>query len=541
MTRLIRKHWPIIIVMGIYLVTMIVLVILSVNKNQGRLIYPVDDTYIHMAIAKNAVLYNVWGVTRYEFTSSTSSPLYTFLIAITYKVFGVNEYAPLLLNLLFGILTIIFSYYFLKKYITSQLRIFISLFITVFVMPLPSLTFLGMEHILQSLLSLCFIYVFIKTISKAEIRDRKQYLYLIILSPLVTTIRYEGIFLVFIVCILLLIQKRVFYAMAIGFTGLLPIVLYGFWSMAHGWYFFPNSVLLKGLLPKFSPGGLFDSAGGNSLKNIYESRIILLMVIASLFVLLLSNIRKEKLSEGIKYANLILIGIIFLHMQYALTGWFFRYEAYLLLIGFIVISISIDGLLPKNYLREIFQQKLPYYAALILTIIIFAYPYFNRGINSLWITPQATNNIYEQQYQMGTFLRDYYKGKTILVNDIGAVTYLADIRLIDLCGLGSMETAKLKRNNLFSMQQINNLSQNRDAATAIVYDAMLQTISGSPQQWKRMGQWEITNNVICASNKVSLYAISPISEEKLKQNLKQFAAKLPSDIKQSGDYTVKYN
>jgi len=93
--------------MGVYWVTVIVLVILSTNLNEGHLIYPLDDTYIHMSIAKNVVLHHVFGVTRYEFTSSTSSPLWTFLLAITYLAFGVNERSPLILNLLFGTLAIL--------------------------------------------------------------------------------------------------------------------------------------------------------------------------------------------------------------------------------------------------------------------------------------------------------------------------------------------------------------------------------------------------------------------------------------------------
>jgi hypothetical protein len=57
---------------------------------------------------------------------------------------------------------------------------------------------------------------------------------------------------------------------------------------------------------------------------------------------------------------------------------------------------------------------------------------------SLVITPQASRNIYEQQYQMGMFLKRCYPGKAVAVNDICAVSYLADVRLVDLLGLARM-------------------------------------------------------------------------------------------------------
>ena len=61
----------------------------------GNLIYPLDDTYIHLAIAKNFVLHGVWGVTKYAFTSSISSPFFTLLVAIAFRLTGVQEWVPL--------------------------------------------------------------------------------------------------------------------------------------------------------------------------------------------------------------------------------------------------------------------------------------------------------------------------------------------------------------------------------------------------------------------------------------------------------------
>jgi hypothetical protein len=47
----------------------------------GKYIYPLDDSYIHLAISKNLTEYNVWGITKYEFSSTSSSPFFTLIIS----------------------------------------------------------------------------------------------------------------------------------------------------------------------------------------------------------------------------------------------------------------------------------------------------------------------------------------------------------------------------------------------------------------------------------------------------------------------------
>src|SRR3974390_3810827 len=66
--------------------------------------YPLDDTYIGMAMARNLAFHGVWGVTRYAFSSSGSSPLFVLLLAACYRITGVNEWWPLVLSIGFAVL-----------------------------------------------------------------------------------------------------------------------------------------------------------------------------------------------------------------------------------------------------------------------------------------------------------------------------------------------------------------------------------------------------------------------------------------------------
>lgn len=538
MKALTIKHWPLFIIMGAYWVAVAVLLILSINLN-GQLIYPLDDTYIHMSMAKNAVLHHVWGVTKYEFTSTTSSPLWTSLLAIIYMVFGVNVKAPLVLNLIFGTLVILSSYLLVLKYINNLLYTFIILLVAVFVTPLPSLTLSGMEHVLHLLLSLSFVFLSILILSTTKKPPQLYYILLMTLSLLVTTIRYEGVFLVFMVCVLFLMQKKVFYAVALGIIALLPLIIYGCWSIAHGWYFFPNSLLLKGHMPNFDFAGIINLFGYGALCNIKANMHILILLIAALTLLFIYYLNKEKSYDYMKYANIIFVGILLFHMQFASTGWFYRYEAYIIYLGIVVISITTNNLLLKNFVWKINKKTFPFAVVTILLILVIARPFGHRAFESFMVTPQATNNIYEQQYQMGIFLKKFYQGQTITVNDIGAVTYLADIHLVDLYGLASRQPLRLKLQKQYTSKQIYDLTRQKSSSIAIVYDHWFEQNGGLPKQWVRAGQWTISNNIVCGGDTVSLYAINPSVRDDLIKNLRQFAVELPTDVKQNGEYTEK--
>ena len=73
------------------------------------IVYALDDTYIQMAIAKNLSLDMTWGINAGEFASASSSILWPLLLGTVYAGFGINEFAPFLLNLLFAAAAIVLS------------------------------------------------------------------------------------------------------------------------------------------------------------------------------------------------------------------------------------------------------------------------------------------------------------------------------------------------------------------------------------------------------------------------------------------------
>jgi len=126
------KNWPLIISSIIFGVLILFLLIQSINQNQGHLIYALDDAYIHMAIAKNFAQHGIWGITKYEFTSTSSSLLWTLLISFSYFIFGSNELIPFILNIIFALGTFSIIYLILRRFKIPQLHIYSFIIYNVF-------------------------------------------------------------------------------------------------------------------------------------------------------------------------------------------------------------------------------------------------------------------------------------------------------------------------------------------------------------------------------------------------------------------------
>ena len=123
-------------------------------------------------------------------------------------------------------------------------------------------------------------------------------------------------------------------------------------------------------------------------------------------------------------------------MQFASTGWFYRYEAYVMFFGIYAVAAGLADHLPSREGGGAGETGLFRAAAVLLLVILVSSPLRVRAAKSLKDTPKASHNIFEQQYQMALFLRQFYQGQVVAANDIGAIDYLADFRLVDLAGLG---------------------------------------------------------------------------------------------------------
>lgn len=490
-----------------------------------------------MAMAKNLSGQGHWSADAKSFSSSSSSHLWLLILSSAFFLFGTNELIPFAINVIAGTFLIYLLWRFFRSYSLSPVYALVILTAIILCTPLTSVILTGQEHAIQIILTISFVY-YAASILSGENLSRKKMFILCALALLLTATRYEGLFPVLIVSILFVIKKEYRKGAIVLLAGFLPVLIYGFISLSKGWYFFPNSIILKGQTPDISSlYGVAKFLGLSSFEMMYSNPAILLLFVASL-VIIAAGLK----SGMIRYKSIIIMLIIFasvtfLHMQFARTGSYFRYEAYLVATGLFVTGISVSQIFRGKSFSETFRKSPIAVSSVLISVVVMMIPLFVRAKTSISITPTAIMNIYDQQYQMGLFLREFYNGKVIAANDIGAVNFLADLECIDLAGLGSLEVAEMMKSKTMTTDKIYELAKAKGTKIAIVYDHWFDAIGGLPKSWVKVGNWTIQRNVNVAGSTVSFYAVDPAEEDYLKQSLKVFSSHLPKSIKQTGEYT----
>ena len=93
----------------------------------------------------------------------------------------------------------------------------------------------------------------------------------------------------------------------------------------------------------------------------------------------------------------------------------------------------------------------------------------------------------------------------------------------------------------YNSHQIDALAKSEKIRIAITYDRLFENdvVGGIPAKWIRVGEWKISNNIVCGDDTISFYAVDPSETDLLIENLKTFSSFLPKDIVQTGEYTIK--
>lgn len=522
---------------GLLLAVTGLLFVTTTARTGGRFVYPLDDPYIHMAMAKNLSLHGVWGVTRHGFTSASSSPLWTLLLALVYLVVGPAEIAPLLLCLVCGLLLLVVTDRLIREHGLEPWARAATLCGLVLLVPLPAVLFTGQEHVLQTTLSLAFVW------TTAAVMNRERPLWLLaMLALLLTATRYEGLFLVFFAMLLLSGRRRYGAGVVVAAAGLLPVAAYGVVSMLKGWFFLPNAVLMKAAvshqavhLARSAFGttefwkAFANIAGLWGLKQIVTTPHILASVLLVLLLLVLRFRQKRRFWEFDTVFGSIFLAASFLHMHFARPGPLHRYEAYLVAVGVVAVATLIHSLRP-GCSRAWFQVA-GVAAGLAAAVMIWVGGALTARV------PQASQNIFEQQYQMGLFLRRFYQGQTIAANDIGAINWLADIKCFDVWGLGTMRVARLKARGNLSPEALAATAESAGVRIGIIYEDWLKLTQTKavPAQWTKVGSWRIRDNLVCGCDSVAFFACRPEERARLKECLCLFARQLPRMVIQTGE------
>ncbi|WP_415325314.1 hypothetical protein [Chryseobacterium sp. MMS23-Vi53] len=489
---------------------------MSLSQTDGHYIYLIDDAYIHLAMAKHFALNDVWGITKYEFSSTSSSPLFTYILSVLIKIFGNNDQIPLYFNAVFGVGTV----YILNQYFSGHFNliknIVLSVLFTLFFSVLHLQVLMGMEHVFHVFLFVLNIFCLSNFKNKYSIFG--FYLSLLLMG----LVRFESMFyFAILACVFALIKKwkEGFLTLIVGF---IPIAIFCYFNYQHDGFLFPNSVLVKGT--KFT----FDSNLPHQIKSILLDNFLFNIsfykigffpnIICVIFIL--RDFKKKSLQDLIK-DNFLLIVISLLmicHSMFADLKGNFRYEAYIL-VGFSMALIpKLKGFF-ENFKTYIEKEKL---VSVLILMNVFLLIYKVAFAHKLLVN--GGKNIYEQQIQSAKFLHTYYNESRVVANDIGAISYFTDIHLLDIVGLGSKEMIPFSENkkpldlnfeNFLTQYTINNKYD-----IAVIYDEWFQGYV--PKTWKKAAVLKIKNVISVSKDEVSIYSINPDNLQSLKQNIKNF-------------------
>lgn len=501
----------------------LVYILIMLSTTENNFTYIVDDAYIHMAVAKNFALHGVWGMTKYAFSSSSSSPIFTLILSALISVFGNHILIPLVFNLSAACLLVAVLTKYYSNYLNKTKHIVATCLFTLFLAVMHVQVVAGMEHVLQVLIIAVNIYCFQKWFAgnfKNSVFSFGFYCTILLLG----LIRFESMFYFLSLAFVFLLIRKFKDAALVLFIGFLPILLFGYFNEQQSGYFFPNSVVVKGALIDFSGNVISQIAEIIFWKlflniTFYKIGVFPLLII----IILLYKDYKSKLDfQQILKKNFLLIVWAFTLILHCLLGdvkIIFRYEAYLLTA---FVMILVPGL--TDFIREPLlsfrKDKVTgifILANAVLLLYKFGFAHF--------IIICGSANIYEQQIQSARFLKKYYNTSDIVANDIGAICYYTDIHLLDVIGLGSKEMVDIKvRKNVFDDEVeefLTKYAQENHYQLAIIYEKWFD--GHIPESWKKIADLEVSGrSIVLGDRHVVIYSIDPLTSDILKKNVKNF-------------------
>ena len=442
------SRWPLLAALTLLLAATVYGVRASLAATGGTLVYTLDDAYTHMAMARTFAVDGVWGCTPHAFGSASSSPAWVVAIALAYIVTGgVRESAPLVLNVLFAALALGVADRWLRRAGASAWLRLATLVGLVIVFPMAPMALYGMEHLMHGLLTLAFAGSAAWALGQppddpaARWRDARR---LALLGAVLSASRYEGFFLVGAVCLAFALTRRVAQGLAIGLVSGVPALALGAASVASGSLLLPNPLVLKAGGDGASPlAALFKPIGPADWAAYHANPGLLGVLAAAIALVLIDGVRHRTLRRPRTLLAAFLAGAVLLHQHFAFSSAFYvyRYDAYLLLFAVFAAGVWLAGVgqgdgPPGRWRRVAAAGAVAAVVGLLGHVRAAFVPDAEVAAASLTAREHQT---------LARFATTYFRGQTIVVNDIGVMAYRFEGRPIDMFGLCDIEPVLARR------------------------------------------------------------------------------------------------
>ena len=367
---------------------------------------------------------------------------------------------------------------------------------------LVSLTFVGMEHVLQILLSICCAVGMMEALSNREIPA-----WCLVAAVVAPMVRYEDLALTAAVCFALAGANQWKKAIAVLGLSVTPLIAFSAFLVSRGLPVLPMSVLVKG--NAYIEGGplykVFKQVRSDIFQGLVDPERFSMVVLFCIFVGLVWTAKT-------RLRRFVFLGAAFLGAAQILIGrfgWFYRYEVYAL-IFLLLICVRVLSERPKFMFG--------YFA---LGLLCCAAPF----LQAMELTVAASKEIYRQQYQMHRFITEFYHGD-YAVNDLGLVSFQRrpGVYVLDVFGLASVEASQEKSK---SAAWLDGIVKRRKIHLAMLFPEWFHI----PAAWTPVAKMCVPNPPITINEPCMVfYSVTPEATAGIRSDLTRFAATLPPDI-----------
>ena len=507
-------------------IAVVVLFAAILKINDHTFIYTLDDPYIHLALS-DQIRHGNYGLYDGTHAAPSSSIIFPFLLAVASGT-ALHPYLPLLINLcaLFFTVEVIRRLIVHVKLGHDTFAISVQagfLFLITLCSNLIGVVFTGLEHSLHIAFTAAIVY------GLALLLDtRKMPAWLpavIILCPLV---RYEGLALSMGALLVLALRGRLRTALAAAVA--IAILMGGFsaFLVKLGLPPLPSSILSKSAVAAGGIGGAHHQLLAGLSRNFNFALFhpigvtLLLVSVAALCICAKAFVYKPRGWTSRSLMALVLLVSIGGHIAAGSFGWLDRYEDYIM-VSTALICLYLGQSAIRSALAPARKDRLivAFGAAVALLVI------GSRYCHETFKVPIASNNIYEQQYQMHRFIDGFYKG-AVAVNDLGLSSYHNPYPVLDLGGLGSEKARLLIAAHANSADYEKFVAAN-NVHLVIVYEEWFP--GQIPDTWHQVGTISVSRALISAAQgDVQFYATDNATATTVKQELEAFGKVLPPRV-----------
>lgn len=382
--------------------------------------YPLDDPYIHMAIAEQ-IARGGYGVNAGEIAAAASSPLFPVLLT-PFAGTELQRYLPLLWNIagLLGAAWLWGRILWLSGFGGTALGVALAVVGPV-ALNMAGLAFTGMEHMLHVAASLAILLGLLHYAD--EDRIPPVLILGILFAPL---LRFEGLALSSAGALVVMQSGHARAGLGLMALAVLPVAGFAGLLTALGLDPLPSSVRFKMAAGEAVSDGVLGYFRFKMLTAIVmrPGQILLLTMTLALAFLALSSLRHSR--RRLILPVLLLAGAG--HILLGKYGWMDRYEIYIL-VTMVAGLLAVAGTARNRAPALVCAVPILLAGAFYLPTAVREYPYAPRAL-------------YVQQGQMARFAKEHLD-EAVAVNDIGYVAWRNPHYVLDLWGLANAEIMEL--------------------------------------------------------------------------------------------------